>query len=82
MEGHAVVIIDHAVRAGLPIPVFTVDTGLMFPETIRTTRIVKISATSLSTVEWRREKEHSKILFLVPRDQSECVTQIQLPQKT
>lgn len=32
-QGAGLVIIDHAVRAGLPLPVFTLDTGLLFPET-------------------------------------------------
>lgn len=32
-QGSGLVIIDHCVRQGLPLPVFTVDTGLMFPET-------------------------------------------------
>ncbi|MFT4549107.1 MAG: phosphoadenosine phosphosulfate reductase [Pseudoalteromonas tetraodonis] len=34
-QGSGLVIIDHCVRAGLPLPVFTVDTGLMFPETVQ-----------------------------------------------
>ena len=33
-QGAGLVIIDHAVRAGLPLPVFTLDTGLLFPETL------------------------------------------------
>jgi phosphoadenosine phosphosulfate reductase len=33
-QGAGLVMIDHAIRAGLPIPVFTLDTGLLFPETI------------------------------------------------
>src|SRR5277367_4730866 len=33
-QGAGLVMIDHPVRAGLPIPVFTLDTQLLFPETI------------------------------------------------
>ena len=33
-QGAGLVIIHHAVTAGLPLPVFTLDTGLLFPETI------------------------------------------------
>lgn len=32
-QGAGLVMIDHAVRAGLNLPVFTLDTGLLFPET-------------------------------------------------
>jgi phosphoadenosine phosphosulfate reductase len=32
-QGSGLVIIDHAVQAGLKFPIFTVDTGLLFPET-------------------------------------------------
>ena len=32
-QGSGLVIIDHAVRLGLNFPIFTVDTGLLFPET-------------------------------------------------
>jgi phosphoadenosine phosphosulfate reductase len=32
-QGSGLVIIDYAVRLGLPFPVFTIDTGLLFPET-------------------------------------------------
>ncbi len=32
-QGSGLVIIDHAVRLGLKFPVFTIDTGLLFPET-------------------------------------------------
>jgi phosphoadenosine phosphosulfate reductase len=32
-QGSGLVIIDHAVQLGLPFPVFTIDTGLLFPET-------------------------------------------------
>lgn len=32
-QGSGLVIIDHAVKLGLRFPVFTVDTGLLFPET-------------------------------------------------
>jgi phosphoadenosine phosphosulfate reductase len=32
-QGAGLVTIDHAVRAGLGLPVFTLDTGLLFPET-------------------------------------------------
>ncbi len=32
-QGSGLVIIDHAVRLGLDFPIFTVDTGLLFPET-------------------------------------------------
>jgi len=32
-QGAGLVIIDHAVKAGLPLPVFTLDTQLLFPET-------------------------------------------------
>lgn len=33
-QGSGLVIIDHAVRLGLGFPVFTIDTGLLFPETL------------------------------------------------
>ena len=33
-QGAGLVIIDHAVKAGLPLPVFTLDTQLLFPETL------------------------------------------------
>ncbi len=33
-QGSGLVIIDHAVRQGLQLPVFTLDTGLLFPETV------------------------------------------------
>jgi phosphoadenosine phosphosulfate reductase len=33
-QGAGLVIIDHAVKAGLPFPIFTLDTGLLFPETL------------------------------------------------
>jgi phosphoadenosine phosphosulfate reductase len=33
-QGSGLVIIDHAVKAGLPFPIFTLDTGLLFPETL------------------------------------------------
>ncbi len=33
-QGAGLVIIDHAVRAGLPFPIFTIDTGLLFSETL------------------------------------------------
>jgi phosphoadenosine phosphosulfate reductase len=32
-QGSGLVCIDHAVKAGLKFPVFTIDTGLLFPET-------------------------------------------------
>ena len=34
-QGSGLVIIDHCVQAGIPLPVFTVDTGLLFPETLK-----------------------------------------------
>jgi len=37
-QGAGLVIIDHARQAGLDLPVFTVDTGLLFPETIELKR--------------------------------------------
>src|SRR5271169_407752 len=33
-QGAGIVAIHHAVAAGLPLAVFTIDTGLLFPETI------------------------------------------------
>ena len=33
-QGAGLVTIHHAVAAGLPLPVFTIDTGLLFPETV------------------------------------------------
>jgi phosphoadenosine phosphosulfate reductase len=33
-QGAGLVTIHHAVTAGLPLPVFTIDTGLLFPETL------------------------------------------------
>ncbi len=32
-QGAGLVMIDHAIRAGITFPVFTLDTGLLFPET-------------------------------------------------
>ena len=32
-QGAGLVMIHHAVKAGIPIPVFTLDTQLLFPET-------------------------------------------------
>lgn len=34
LQPAGLVIIDHAVKAGLRFPVFTIDTGLLFPETV------------------------------------------------
>jgi phosphoadenosine phosphosulfate reductase len=34
LQGAGLVILHHASRLGLPFPVFTVDTGLLFPETL------------------------------------------------
>lgn len=33
-QGAGLVMIDHAVKAGIPLPVFTLDTGLLFEETL------------------------------------------------
>jgi len=33
-QGAGLVMIDHAVKAGLPFPIFTLDTQLLFPETV------------------------------------------------
>jgi phosphoadenosine phosphosulfate reductase len=33
-QGAGLVMIDHAIKAGLPFPIFTLDTQLLFPETI------------------------------------------------
>lgn len=33
-QGAGLVIAHHAVRAGLPLPAFTIDTGFLFPETL------------------------------------------------
>jgi phosphoadenosine phosphosulfate reductase len=35
-QGAGLVLLHHAVQAGLPFPVFTLDTGLLFPETLET----------------------------------------------
>ena len=35
-QGAGLVLLHHAVTAGLPFPVFTLDTGLLFPETLET----------------------------------------------
>lgn len=37
-QGAGLVMIHHAVTAGLPLPVFTLDTQLLFPETLETKR--------------------------------------------
>jgi phosphoadenosine phosphosulfate reductase len=37
-QGAGLVMIHHAVKAGLPFPVFTLDTQLLFPETLETKR--------------------------------------------
>ena len=33
-QGSGLVIIDHAVKRGCKFPIFTIDTGLLFPETL------------------------------------------------
>ena len=33
-QGAGLVMIHHALQAGIPLPVFTLDTGLLFPETL------------------------------------------------
>src|SRR5580658_5978729 len=33
-QGAGLVMIDHALKAGLPFPIFTLDTQLLFPETV------------------------------------------------
>jgi len=33
-QGAGLVMLHHAARAGLPLPVFTIDTGFLFPETL------------------------------------------------
>ncbi|MEY5015985.1 MAG: hypothetical protein RIS92_2343, partial [Verrucomicrobiota bacterium] len=33
-QGAGLVTIHHAVTAGIPLPVFTIDTGFLFPETL------------------------------------------------
>ena len=35
-QGAGLVLLHHAFKAGLPFPVFTLDTGLLFPETLET----------------------------------------------
>ena len=35
-QGAGIVMLHHAVRAGLPLPIFTLDTGLLFQETLQT----------------------------------------------
>lgn len=37
-QGAGLVIIHHAVRAGITLPVFTIDTGFLFPETLELKR--------------------------------------------
>src|SRR5437763_2933845 len=37
-QGAGLVMIHHAVKAGLPFPVFTLDTQLLFPETLELKR--------------------------------------------
>ncbi|MEA3210005.1 MAG: phosphoadenosine phosphosulfate reductase [Chthoniobacter sp.] len=37
-QGAGLVMLDYAVKAGLPFPVFTLDTDLLFPETLETKR--------------------------------------------
>jgi phosphoadenosine phosphosulfate reductase len=37
-QGAGLVLLHHAAEAGLPFPVFTLDTGLLFPETLETKR--------------------------------------------
>lgn len=34
-QGSGLVMIDHALKAGLPFPIFTLDTQLLFPETVQ-----------------------------------------------
>jgi phosphoadenosine phosphosulfate reductase len=40
-QGAGLVMIDHAVKAGLPLPVFTLDTNLLFPETYELKRRIE-----------------------------------------
>jgi phosphoadenosine phosphosulfate reductase len=40
-QGAGLVMIDHAVRAGIPLPVFTLDTQLLFPETYELKRRIE-----------------------------------------
>ncbi|HZJ15481.1 MAG TPA: phosphoadenylyl-sulfate reductase [Chthoniobacteraceae bacterium] len=40
-QGAGLVMIDHAVRGGIPLPVFTLDTQLLFPETYELKRRIE-----------------------------------------
>lgn len=51
-QGAGLVMIDHALRAGLPFPVFTLDTNLLFPETYELkARLEKHWGISIESVE-------------------------------
>ncbi|MDX1932429.1 MAG: phosphoadenylyl-sulfate reductase [Capsulimonadales bacterium] len=72
-QGAGLVILHHAVSAGLPFPVFTLDTGLLFPETLelkaRLETFLGISIESLHperTVEEQAEEEGPELWNRAP----------------
>jgi phosphoadenosine phosphosulfate reductase len=70
------VIIDHAVKAGLEFPVFTIDTGLLFPETValkeRLESFFGISIESLQPEESIEEQGSHHGPALWERDPNRC----------
>ncbi len=51
-QGAGLVMIDHAVKAGIPLPVFTLDTGVLFPETLELkTRLERFWGIRIESVE-------------------------------
>jgi len=72
-QGAGLVILHHAVAAGLPIPAFTLDTGLLFPETLelksRLESFLGITIESLQperTVEQQTEEEGPELWNRAP----------------
>jgi len=72
-QGAGLVIIHHAVTAGLPLPVFTLDTGLLFPETLelkdKLETFFGITIESLHpdlTVEQQAKEEGPELWFRAP----------------
>jgi phosphoadenosine phosphosulfate reductase len=68
-QGAGLVMIHKAVQAGLPLPVFTLDTGLLFPETIELKRRlenffeIKIESVSPEQTPEEQAAEHGPELW-------------------
>lgn len=68
-QGSGLVMIDHAVKLGLRFPVFTLDTGLLFPETLALKRRLEdffgleIEAVEPELTVDEQEREHGASLW-------------------